>query len=87
MISLIHRLTLWNKQIENFMRKLIILISFTFVTNLGLAQSFNVKGVVTDVITGETLPGVNVIVKNSQKGDVTDFDGNYKISADRKSVV
>ena len=53
------------------MRKLIILISFTFITNLGFAQNINVKGVVTDAVTGETLPGVNVIVKNSQKGDVT----------------
>ena len=69
------------------MRKLIILISFTFITNLGFAQNFNVKGVVTDVITGETLPGVNVIVKNSQKGDVTDFDGNYKISAVPKGSI
>ena len=70
------------------MRKLIILISFTFITNLGFAQNINVKGVVTDaVITGETLPGVNVIVKNSQKGDVTDFDGNYKISAVPKGSI
>ena len=38
------------------------------------------KGLVTDAATGETLLGVNVIVKNSSKGDVTDFDGNYKIS-------
>ena len=45
------------------------------------AQSLNIKGVVTDAVTGETLPGVNVIVKNSSKGDVTDFDGNYRIQA------
>ena len=69
------------------MRKLIILISFTFITNLGFAQNFTVKGVVTDAVTGETLPGVNVIVKNSQKGDVTDFDGNYKISAVPKGSI
>ena len=69
------------------MRKLILLISFTFITNSVLTQNINVKGVVTDAITGETLPGVNVIVKNSQKGDVTDFDGNYKISAVPKGSV
>jgi TonB-linked SusC/RagA family outer membrane protein len=46
-----------------------------------------VKGVVTDAVTGETLPGVNVIVKNATKGDVTDFDGNYKIAAVPKGAI
>ncbi|CAI8380193.1 MAG: TonB-dependent receptor SusC [Flavobacterium sp. SCGC AAA160-P02] len=63
-----------------FMRKLIVLISFIFISNTLFAQNIDVKGVVTDAVTGETLPGVNVIVKNSSNGDVTDFDGNYKIS-------
>lgn len=62
------------------MRKLIVLITLTFSFFFGNAQNINVKGVVKDV-TGETLPGVNVIVKNSSKGDVTDFDGNYRISS------
>ena len=72
---------------KNFMRKLIILISFIFVSNTLSAQNFNVKGLVTDAVTGETLPGVNVIVKNSLKGDVTDFDGNYKISSVPKGSI
>lgn len=62
------------------MRKLMLAIAFIFSAGFLYAQTtFNVKGVVTDA-TGETLPGVNVIVKNSTKGDVTDFDGNYKIA-------
>ncbi len=69
------------------MRKLIILISFILTSNFVSAQNFNVSGVVTDVVTGETLPGVNVIVKNSSKGDVTDFDGNYKISSVSKGSI
>ncbi len=69
------------------MRSLIILISFAFGTLSMSAQNFNIKGVVTDAVTGETLPGVNVIVKNSSKGDVTDFDGNYKISSVPKGSI
>ena len=68
------------------MRRLILVIALTFSSMFLYAQTFNVKGVVTDV-TGETLPGVNVIVKNSSKGDVTDFDGNYKISAVPKGSI
>ena len=69
------------------MRKLIILISFTFVSLGLMSQNLNVRGVVTDSLTGETLLGVNVIVKNSSKGDVTDFDGNYKISSVPKGSI
>ena len=69
------------------MRKLIVLISFIFISNTLYSQNINVKGVVTDAVTGETLPGVNVIIKNSSKGDVTDFDGNYKISSVPKGSI
>ena len=69
------------------MRKLLLVIALTFSSFFLYAQTFNVKGVVTDATTGETLPGVNVIVKNASKGDVTDFDGNYKIAAVPKGSI
>lgn len=37
-----------------------------------------VKGVVKDNL-GDVLPGVNIMVKGSQQGTVTDVDGNFKI--------
>ena len=43
------------------------------------AQNVDVSGNVQD-ITGLPIPGVNVIVKNTSKGAVTDFDGNFTIS-------
>lgn len=42
------------------------------------AQVSKVSGIVTDT-NGFTLPGVNVILKDSKIGAVTDFEGNYKI--------
>lgn len=62
------------------MRKIILLTFFTLSSVFAFAQTYNVKGVITDAITGEPLIGVSVILKNSSKGDVSDFDGNYKIS-------
>lgn len=62
------------------MRKLLFSITLIFCSMFLTAQNLNVKGLVTDAVTGEELLGVNVIVKNSIKGDVTDFDGNYKIN-------
>lgn len=45
----------------------------------GFAQNKNISGTVTDP-SSMPLPGVNVIVKGTQKGASTDFDGNYSIS-------
>lgn len=38
------------------------------------------KGVVKDKATGETLPGVSVVVKGTTNGDSTDFDGVFTLS-------
>ncbi len=40
----------------------------------------NVSGTVTDVADGQALPGVNVLVKGSSTGTVTDIDGKYNIN-------
>ena len=42
------------------------------------AQGRTVSGVVTDEF-GEPLPGVNVVVKGTTNGVITDFDGNYSL--------
>ena len=46
----------------------------------GYAQNKVVKGKITDA-AGLPLPGANVIIKGTQKGTSTDFDGNYTINA------
>nr|WKN37356.1 TonB-dependent receptor [Tunicatimonas sp. TK19036] len=52
-----------------------------------LAQT--ISGRVTDQENGEGLPGVNVLVKETTTGTVTDIDGNYRltISDDATSLV
>lgn len=50
-------------------------------TTITLAQTINVKGTVKDLGSGQPLPGVNVIVKNTTKGVSTDFDGNFAIQS------
>ncbi len=44
------------------------------------AQPKTVTGTVTDASTNETLPGVNVIIKNTTTGTSTDPFGNYSIN-------
>ena len=43
------------------------------------AQSRTVSGKVTDMESDEALPGVNVLVKGSSTGTITDVDGNYSL--------
>lgn len=45
------------------------------------AQELDVSGVVTDE-AGIPLPGVNVLVKNTNRGVQTDFDGVYSLKVD-----
>src|SRR5688572_1189144 len=44
-----------------------------------LAQTRTVSGVVKDNSTGESIPGVSVLVKNSTVGTITEGDGKYSI--------
>ncbi|WKN29668.1 TonB-dependent receptor [Porifericola rhodea] len=55
---------------------MIVLFCFTSVQ----AQNRTVSGKVTSAESGESLPGVNVIVKGTTVGTVTDIDGNYKLN-------
>ena len=57
-----------------------------FLTHIALiismviyGQNVNVTGTVTEASSGQPLPGVNVIVKNTSKGASTDFDGNFTL--------
>ena len=43
-------------------------------------QQQNVTGTIIDSETGETLPGVNILVKNTNIGTVSDLDGSYSLN-------
>ena len=45
-----------------------------------------VSGKVTDD-SGEGIPGVNVVIKGTTIGSITDFDGNYQVSVDENSTL
>ncbi len=62
------------------MKKLLLLcFSFVFVLS-AWAQEREVSGKVTSAEDASTLPGVNVVLKGTTNGTVTDTDGNYKLN-------
>lgn len=49
------------------------------ISYLGMAQKRNIVGLVTDAVTGEGLPGVNIVLKSTKRGVSTDSKGTYRI--------
>ncbi|WP_343587016.1 SusC/RagA family TonB-linked outer membrane protein [Flavobacterium sp.] len=66
-------------------RKIAVLF-FVLLTKLTFAQERIVSGIVSDE-NGIPLPGVGVLVKGTQTGSQTDFDGKYSIKADANAVL
>lgn len=65
------------------MKKILLVKIFSvlmLVSNLAWAQERTVSGRVTSAEDGSGLPGVNVLVKGSTVGTITDSDGSYRIS-------
>ena len=61
--------------------KKILLVCFSFVFVLSAwAQDRVVSGRVTSAEDGSSIPGVNVVLKGTTNGTVTDADGNYKLT-------
>lgn len=56
-----------------------LFLSLFFLSTLITYAQVNVRGKVNDA-TGETLIGVNVILKDTRQGTVTDMDGNFTLS-------
>ena len=48
-------------------------------TVAGYAQDRTISGTITSTENGDPLPGVNVIVKGTTVGTVTNIDGNYRL--------
>jgi TonB-dependent starch-binding outer membrane protein SusC len=57
---------------------LILLFTIGFLP-LVMAQQVKVSGIVTNAATGETLPGVTIVVKGTTSGTTTDIDGKFSL--------
>src|SRR5688572_21810330 len=65
------------------MRRILLLCLtavFMLASGAAFAQERTVTGRVTSAEDGSTLPGVNVVIKGTTTGTVTDADGNFTLS-------
>lgn len=64
----------------------VLTLLLVFVVQITIAQEKTIDGTVTDA-QGMPLPGVNVLVENSNRGTQTDFDGNFTVDASKGEVL
>lgn len=73
------------------MRKVVLhfffVIAALLMVNEGFAQSRKVTGQVISGGDGYPLPGASVLIKGTQEGVATDFDGNYSITVKDDNTV
>ncbi len=62
------------------LRKLLCTLVFIgLFVPYAMAQSGSITGKVTDAETGETIPGANVFLVETEQGSPTDAEGTYTI--------
>jgi len=71
---------------KNKLTFLFIVAMFAMMYTSGYAQDKVIKGKITDA-SGLPLPGANVLIKGTQKGTDSDFDGKYSLSVPSGSVL
>lgn len=67
---------------------IVSLIVFTTLnTNAQDIPNIKVSGIVSDYESNELIPGVNIIIKGTQTGSVTDINGKYSLEAPKGSTL
>ena len=74
-----------NKKLNSMRATLLLLFSIFLVTVS--AQNLTVNGIVVDEKSGESLPGVSVLVKGTKTGTVTDANGKFSIKVSSGSTL
>ncbi|WP_339863840.1 TonB-dependent receptor [uncultured Algoriphagus sp.] len=72
-------------QLNKYLILTLLLFSF-FTVHDSFGQNVPVSGTVVDD-TGFPLPGVNVVIKGTTNGTVTDLDGNYSLEVPEDAVL
>jgi len=62
--------------------KFILFITFSLLSSLIFAQRGELTGTLIDTEFNDVLPFANVVVKNTNFGTTTDFEGNYSLKLD-----
>lgn len=65
----------------------LVLGLFIVASSAVYAQNVTVKGKIIDSSTKESVPGVNIVIKGTTNGVISNFDGDYEISVPSKATL
>ena len=65
----------------------LILMLSLLLGNYAMAQQSVLTGKVTDSSSGETLPGVSIVVKGTTNGTITNVDGNFTLEVKKGDII
>lgn len=65
----------------------LILMLSLLLGNYAMAQQSVLTGKVTDKSSGESLPGVSIVVKGTTNGTITNFDGVYTLNVKKGDII
>lgn len=68
-------------------KKIVFLLASLLIASIANGQNTIIKGIVTDSITGESLPYVSLVLKGTTIGTATDGDGNFNLSTPSKARI
>lgn len=52
-----------------------------------MQQAWPITGTITDAGTGETLPGVNIVIEGSTIGTISDMDGHFSLNVNKSNAI
>lgn len=64
----------------------LILILFFLCTEITNAQKYTINGTVKDSISGERLAYANIMIKGTNKGSISDNNGNFLLKTDSSTI-
>ncbi|HCM74804.1 MAG TPA: SusC/RagA family TonB-linked outer membrane protein, partial [Cytophagales bacterium] len=70
-----------------YQKVMLFLMLFCMASVSAFAQQINVSGQVKDSRTGSALPGVNIIVKGTTLGTISDANGGFSLSANANAIL
>jgi TonB-linked SusC/RagA family outer membrane protein len=65
------------------MKKILVLIAISFIVFIQSVSAQTVRGQVRSAREGDLLPGVNIRVKNTDRGTTTDLEGRYQLEVSK----
>ncbi len=70
------------KRLRRHLSRAFILVMglFLIAATAAYSQNVTVKGTITDAQTKEGIPGVNVVIKGTTNGVISNYDGGYELS-------